>query len=306
MMKTKLNAPTSALPAIVAALALSSTPVWAQAAQPVPTDPPAVTSTQPAPTAPDPAPVTADTSPSTDSVAAPATETTTAKTVTTKTAKRILAAKSTPVTTTTTKRTVTTRPTVPAIASVSTTTTTTKPVAINSRPQPVVNLNAKPATPALTSSAVRPAHRKNNALPIAAGGALAFLALGGAAVAMNRRRDEDEWTDDMVEEQPLDTTVAETRPVPIAHDEQPTIIAPSAFAWNPKAAATDNESHVERAYRGPTPGNPSLSLRKRLKRAAFMDKREREAAAGLAVPVETTAGLPERMVDEDRRERELA
>jgi hypothetical protein len=305
MMKTKLYARTSALPAIFAALALSSTPVWAQAAQPVPTDPPPVASTQPAPTAPDPVPVTADSSPSTDSVAAPATETKTAKTVTTKTSKRTQAAKSTPVTTTTTKRTVTTRPTVPAIASISTTTTTTKPVAINSRPQPVVNLNAKPVTPAVTTAAAKP-HKKNDALPIAAGGALAFLALGGAAVAIKRRRDEDEWTDDMVDEQPVDTTVAETRPNPIVHDEQPTIIAPSAFAWNPKAAATDNESHVERAYRGPTPSNPSLSLRKRLKRAAFMDKREREAAAGLAVPVETTAGLPERMVDEDRRERELA
>ena len=55
--------------------------------------------------------------------------------------------------------------------------------------------------------------------------------------------------------------------------------------------------------RGPTPDNPSASLRKRLKRAAFFDKRDREVAAGVAKPVDTDAGLPENM---DTRELELA
>jgi hypothetical protein len=64
------------------------------------------------------------------------------------------------------------------------------------------------------------------------------------------------------------------------------------------------ESWVDRAYRGPTANNPSASLRNRLKRAAFFDKREREVAAGTADPVDMDAGLPEAMVDE--RERELA
>jgi hypothetical protein len=49
---------------------------------------------------------------------------------------------------------------------------------------------------------------------------------------------------------------------------------------------------------GPTPDNPSLSLKKRLKRAAFFDQREREVAAGEAVPVDYDAGLPERMVED--------
>jgi hypothetical protein len=62
------------------------------------------------------------------------------------------------------------------------------------------------------------------------------------------------------------------------------------------------ETWVERAYRGPTPNNPSVSLRNRLKRAAFFDKREREAAAGLATPVNANAGLPGAMAGE----RELA
>ena len=58
------------------------------------------------------------------------------------------------------------------------------------------------------------------------------------------------------------------------------------------------ESHVDRAMLGPTPDNPSLSLKKRLKRAAFFDQREREVAAGEAVPVDPNAGLPEQMVDD--------
>jgi hypothetical protein len=42
--------------------------------------------------------------------------------------------------------------------------------------------------------------------------------------------------------------------------------------------------HAQAAYGGPTPDNPSLSLKSRLKRASFYDQRERMAAAGLAEP----------------------
>ena len=90
---------------------------------------------------------------------------------------------------------------------------------------------------------------------------------------------------------------------------------PSAFAWGNSqvreqqatAASGDRypgETWVERAYRGPTADNPSLSLRKRLKRAAFFDKREREAAEGRAAPVEADAGLPENATEQ--RELEAA
>ena len=58
------------------------------------------------------------------------------------------------------------------------------------------------------------------------------------------------------------------------------------------------ESHVDRAMRGATPDNPSLSLKKRLKRAAFLDKREREVAEGTAEPVDSTAGLPDAVASE--------
>lgn len=66
----------------------------------------------------------------------------------------------------------------------------------------------------------------------------------------------------------------------------------------PDAVSGSDESHVDRAMRGPTPDNPSLSLKTRLKRAAFFDKREREVEAGEAEPVDAAAGLPEAGVEE--------
>ena len=50
---------------------------------------------------------------------------------------------------------------------------------------------------------------------------------------------------------------------------------------------------------GPTPDNPSLSLKKRMKRAAFFDQRERDVAAGEAEPVDSEAGLPEQMIEDN-------
>ena len=64
------------------------------------------------------------------------------------------------------------------------------------------------------------------------------------------------------------------------------------------AASGSEESHVDRAMRGPTPDNPSLSLKTRLKRAAFFDQRERQVEAGEAEPGEAEAGLPEAGVEE--------
>ena len=63
-------------------------------------------------------------------------------------------------------------------------------------------------------------------------------------------------------------------------------------------ASGSGESHVERAALGPTSDNPSLSLKKRLKRAAFFDQRERDVAADEAVSVDPNAGLPEQMVED--------
>ena len=64
------------------------------------------------------------------------------------------------------------------------------------------------------------------------------------------------------------------------------------------SAESPKETHVDRAMLGPTPDNPSLSLKTRLKRAAFFDQRERQVAAGEAEPVDPDAGLPEQMVED--------
>jgi hypothetical protein len=150
------------------------------------------------------------------------------------------------------------------------------------------------------------------------GGALALLALGGAAYAMKRRRrrEEQEWADaQTMAHEPFETAAAlQPDHVAAMQEEKPATAAPSAFAWGAKQSAAPKverdpdddrrpgETWVERAYRGPSPGNPSVSLRNRLSRAAFFDKREREVAAGTAEPVDMDAGLPDAMVDEQERE----
>ncbi len=55
---------------------------------------------------------------------------------------------------------------------------------------------------------------------------------------------------------------------------------------------------MDRAMLGPTADNPSASLKKRLKRAAFFDQRDREVAAGEADAVDMDAGLPEQMIED--------
>jgi hypothetical protein len=189
-------------------------------------------------------------------------------------------------------------------------------------------MNAKTAQQTTITTTAQPAKKTDKTVPLAAGGALALLAIGGAALAMRRRRHEDEevW----VEEDSIDhdhetmahepVEIAE-EPAPVAYEQQPGFLAPpvSAFNWGQTASATQpagdeplveqddrepGETWIERAYRGPSPLNPSVSLKTRLRRAAFFDKRERDAAAGLAAPVDPTAGLPDRMVAQ--REDELA
>ncbi len=49
----------------------------------------------------------------------------------------------------------------------------------------------------------------------------------------------------------------------------------------------------EAACDGPTADNPSLSIKKRLKRAHFFDQREFLAAAGEVAPMAADAGLPD-------------
>ena len=309
-----LYARACALPAIAAALALTSTQLSAQEAQPVTTPPPATTTTEPAPT-PEATPTTTDTT-ATTTTTEPASPV--AKSTTTKTVKRTTrTAPAKPVATTT--RATTTRTAVRAAAPAPAAATPAasgpaQPAVPQSTVAPVVDMNAKPAT----APAAGPV-KTDNTVPILAGIALVLLAFGALVALMarrRRRRDEEAWVyDEPVAEPVAAETVAAAEPEHVVHEEQPPIVAPSAFAWGdqpserPRADATvdeddrmPGETWIQRAYRGPTPNNPSVSLKARLKRAAFFDKRERDVAAGTAAPVDMDAGLPDAMVDEQERE----
>ena len=338
MMKTTRYARTSALPAIAAALALSSTPVFAQETPAQPTTPtttaPSTTPTDPVSAAPAPAldtttPAATDTTVTTTSTA-PAAKVKTVKTVKTRhvaTAVKPVAAHT--VAQKTVTRT-TTHAAVPAAAAPAAAPVAAPapaaPAPSQSAVTPIVNTNAAPAKPAQTATA-KPSNGVDSTTAMeVGGGALALIALGAGAWALSRRRhDEDEviYEDsyepeaDHVAHEPEMAAAAEPMAEEMPrHDpvEDPNLVAPaaSAFAWgkpDPATQAEDDgsdrnpgETWVERAYRGPSPANPSVSLKTRLRRAAFFDKRERDVAAGVAEPVDTDAGLPDAMADEQERE----
>jgi|SRR5579884_295891 len=321
MRKAIDHACTSALPAIAAALALSSTPAFAQEvpAQPQPT------TTQPTPTEPTvsttPAPAV-DSTTSTDTTistpdVAPAKTTTTSSTRTARAAKPIAVATSHKTVRQTVTRTA--HAAVPAAAAPAVAPKPAPAPAANPAPAPVVDMAAKPAQPVRAAPA-KPANGSTDTALEIGGGALALLAIGAGAWALSRRRrDEDEVVYEESYE-PEGVALAEpmaAEPMP-RHDpvfeEQPAIVGPdaSAFAWGKEAPAEradddgsdrrPGETWVERAYRGPSPANPSVSLKNRLRRAAFFDKRERDVAAGKAEPVEADAGLPDAMTEEPERE----
>jgi hypothetical protein len=156
----------------------------------------------------------------------------------------------------------------------------------------------------------------------AGGAALLLIALGGVAYSMiRRRREERVWHGDWANEPATESESVVMAPAAveaghdqIVHEEQPNIVAPSAFAWGNAATAGDRDSRedgddrlpgetwIQRAYRGPSANNPSVSLKNRLRRAAFFDKRERDVAAGVAEPVESGAGLPDAHAGTEERE----
>ena len=309
MRKARRYARTSALPAIAAALALSPTYALAQEAppQPVTAEPTPVTADPvPAETAP---PVTSD---KTDTTATapetPAPAQTTTRTTHTSTAKA-----SAPLATHTVTHKVTSR-TTHSMATKAAAPAASAPVSSQSAVKPIVDTTPRPAS---VQTAAQPASSNGNdtAMEIG-GGALALIALGAGAFALSRRRRHEDEV--MYDETYEPETATGSEPMP-QHDqvfeEQPAIVGPepSAFAWGnpqPAAQAADDdgsdrrpgETWVERAYRGPSPANPSVSLKNRLRRAAFFDKREREVEAGKAAPVEADAGLPDAMVEEQERE----
>ncbi|MEO7503847.1 MAG: hypothetical protein ABIT69_01540 [Sphingomicrobium sp.] len=277
------------LTAIAAVLALSSTPLLAQEV----TAPPATTP-QSVPAA-DPAPA-----------AAPALTTTPTEFLTTPDPLAPTAAVTPKATAKTTilRRTTVTRTVAPIAAK----TRIVAPSAIApvAAPAPVeaalapaaVPMTPPPVAMAPPAPVTAPATLSDETLPIAGAAGLGLLALAGAAFAMRRRkrRNEDEVTETIERQEPAPMLAAEPAVPRRAFDWSPSgpVAVGTTVAASDAMLAPDS-SHFDAAMSGPTPGNPSLSLKKRLKRAAFFEQRERQVAAGIAKPLPLDAGLPETM-----------
>ena len=296
-----------AMTAIAAAIALASTPLLAQTADPAVATTPALGT--PAPSAAEPvAPA-----PVTDAPAAadPLAPKTTATTIHKATAPKTAAAHSTHVIKTETKTvTKTTRPLAAAPAATALAPASPAPLAqpLPVQPEvaatPVVAPVDQPPAPAEATS--------SKMLPIAGAVGLGILLLVGAGIAASRRRRRVEMIDDQ-------DVYADTPPEavadPVIADTQPAIVepafvaAPTAMAPIDPDAETDADltpvegpttevpedfdlsrfgPNVRAAYCGPTVDNPSLSLKHRLRKATAMDQMERNAAEA----EETEAATP--------------
>lgn len=268
----------SGLAAIAAATALLSTPVVAQEATPVTSDPAPIVADEPIPAEPTTMPEAV-----VDPLAPATTTTTTAPTRATVApavrAPALPARTATPVA----AAPVDAAPAAPQAAPLA-----ADPAMVAPLPEPVA---ATPAAPADTSQL------DNNALPIAGAAGIGLLALAGAGMAIRRRRRTDDEV--LVEADWHEPVMSDAAPAPV--HSAPSVAAPaiasaSAFNWDKSARETPaTVNRIDAAKRGPTPDNPSLSLKKRLKRAAFFDQRDRQIAAGRGTPIAATAGLPDAM-----------
>jgi hypothetical protein len=181
---------------------------------------------------------------------------------------------------------------VPAAAAPTTAATSSAPI-VEARPPEAPVAEAAPA-PIPEAAPVQQADagpKIDEAIPLAGGAGAVILALAGAGMAIRRRkRHEDEEGEYQDELAATDEVQPEAEPI-----WDPPVVQPRAA---PIAATTTDGSedfdtsrfgcHVQAAYAGPTPKNPSLSLRTRLKLAGELDRRERlhgtapDAAASIA------------------------
>lgn len=167
--------------------------------------------------------------------------------------------------------------------------------AASSEPAPLIG---QPTVADDSAVAPAPIDASNDDLaPIAAGAGAGLLALLGIGMAMRRRKVNR--ADVAVASEPRITRTMVDEPAPIAttptSNPRPAFAFGRAAAAAPMAAAGGNR--MERALEGPTPDNPFLSLKKRLKRAAFFDQRERQLRDGTGTRVSPMAGLPDRLVE---------
>jgi hypothetical protein len=270
----------SAMTALAAAIALSSTPLFAQDAS-VP-DPVADTATEtpepatPDPLAPDPAATTAAAPETGTTEAAPASKTSASRAATT--ARRAASTARSP-------RSRTADPVRPAQAAQAAAPAVEAPAEI---PLPIAEAAPPVAEPAVPPATQAPPIDQANAIddfaPIAGAAALGLLGLAGAGLAMRRRRRRREDEEFEANQWALNHAAAEPQPAPAMAAPEPVF---SRAPVQPTATATALPAgfdisrfgrHVQAAYRGPTPDNPSLSLKNRLRRASFFDQQERRAA----------------------------
>jgi hypothetical protein len=177
-------------------------------------------------------------------------------------------------------------------------------------------VTAAPAAPTVAAVATPPAQNRSvpssDILPIAGAAGLGFLGLVGVGLAMRRRRrrNEEEFVaagqDELAVEAPAEADPLFDEPAfaPRTADPAPALALGAAVASAPAPTESPSDcvdaapgSHVEAACEGPTADNPSLSIKKRLKRAHFFDQREFLAAAGEVAPMESDAGLPDAITE---------
>lgn len=174
-----------------------------------------------------------------------------------------------------------------------------------------IAVSAGPA--AAPAAVIAPPPAKNSSvassdmLPIAGAAGLGFLGLLGVGLAMRRRRrrKEEEFAaaeqDELAVDAPAqaDPLFDEPAFAPHTTDPAPALALGAAVASAPASDCVDAApgSHVEAACEGPTEDNPSLSIKKRLKRAHFFDQREFLAEAGEVAPMADDAGLPDAVTE---------
>ena len=170
----------------------------------------------------------------------------------------------------------------------------TAPIEPIAQATPIAAVPVAAVPPTVADVAPAPSTLKTDeVLPIAGAAGAGLLALAGIGVAVRRRKRHD--YDLVVDEEP----VLET-----SHEQivEPTF-ARSPIASSPAISSqvAEDEFHdefdlskygpnVQAAYRGPTADNPSLSLRKRLKRGAALDQMAR--SMGEAAAIDAKAPVP--------------
>ena len=142
---------------------------------------------------------------------------------------------------------------------------------------------AEPIAQVETAQAAPPAEPKKDkaeALPVAGAAGASILALAGAGVAVRRRKrreDENDFGEEEWQEQ--DAQVAEEPQQawapPVIQPREAPVVTETTTELPESFDTSKFGRHVQAAYQGPTEENPSLSLRRRLKIAAELDRRER-------------------------------